>query len=182
MTKELVINYRGHEIKWSENMEEWTCYDLSGKVKSAEKPSKIKAAIDKMYLDRRKASAIPVLEITYGGGGTRSELIDAKVTEYVKCIKSSSWSSKPPPDRHVVAVSALRSGNDRPTRLEKEITELAIDTPEVRDAYAAYLDAYTTSQQWLKKANELREAIPRLTLDDIKPMVELYEQMKDEGA
>lgn len=178
---DLVIHYRGHEIKWSENMEEWTCYDLSGKVRSADKPSKIKSAIDKMYLDRRKSMAISVLEIAHGGH-SRAEMIDAKVTEYLRCQKDSSWSSKKNPDRHFVAVSALRGGNDRMSRVEKEITELAMDTPEVRAAYAAYSEAYAKSQEWLKEANKLREAIPRLTVEAIQPMIDLYEQMKDEGA
>lgn len=183
MSDQLIIHYRGYEIRWNDNLEEWSCDDLSGKLRSSDKPSKLKAAIDKMYLDRRKAAAVAVLEVTYGGH-SRGELIDAKVTEYLGSRRDSRYVKGKSEyyDRHKVAVSALRGSNDKISRQEKELTDLAMDTPEVREAYARYSDLYNQAKELDRQANAAREAIPRLTIEDIKPLVELYEKMQAEGA
>lgn len=184
---ELCINYRGYEIKWNGNSEEWYCYEIAGKDYSNPRPSKIKAAIDKMYLDRRKKSSIPVLEITWGGSDSKSDLLDAVVTEYVS---TGSENSYPKGNRgnsvrvvtHKVAVVASRGPNEKATRKEKLISELALDTPEVRDAYAHYLELYNLSRDYLKQATAAREAIPRLTFEDVKKLYDLAESMREEGA
>ena len=184
MSEELIIHYRGFEIKWNGNREEWYCYDIDGKDGSSPKPSKIKAAIDKMYLSRRKASSVAVLEIAYGGGFTRGTLIDAMVTEYVGPIVERDYST--PNGRkivgHKVAVVAERKDNRKASRRELRLDTLASDTPEVRAAYDEYIRLFEESRRVAKLAEAAQKAIPRLRLEDINPLVELYEKMKEEGA
>ncbi len=166
--------YRGHVIRYNDNSEEWYCSDIEGKGYSNEKLSRLKAAIDKMYLDRRKKVSIRVLEIGHGGHGRYSELTDAIIIEYLGAIYSRNYRTGVNEfDYHKVAVSAKRDRTDKLTRQEKRLSDLADDTPEVRAAYEEYTRVFNEAQELYRKAEGLREAIPRLTIDAILELVQI---------
>jgi hypothetical protein len=173
--------YRGHTIRYNENSDEWYCGDVEGKYSRA-KLTNIKAAIDKMYLDRRKRAAVKCIEVSHGGMRLFGRALDAMVVEYVgEVLTYDSKTGGKKFDHHKVAVSAQRTGGTM-TRATKSLDELAEDTPEVRAALEAYSKVYEEADALHRKAWEMYKAIPRLTIDKIAPLVELKKIMDDEGS
>lgn len=52
--------YRGYEIRFSEDADEWTCSDCNIGHQSLQK---VKAGIDKLHMKMRKESAVECYEI-----------------------------------------------------------------------------------------------------------------------
>lgn len=167
--------YRGHTIRWSDNSDEWTCYDLSDKVRSSPKLSRIKAAIDRLYLAERKANATPCYELSQHG-----KRIESTVVEYLGARTKTSWTGNTTTTTHKVAVVAKREGSERPSRREAELTSLAPATPEVERAYSEYLALKAEAQAAADKADRAFKAIPRLSLDDIEALVRLEAEGGDQ--
>lgn len=163
--------YRGHKIRWSDNSDEWTCYDLSDKVRSSPKLSLIKAAIDRLYLAERKANAVPCFEI--GHDGTRTE---SNVVEYLGAKIQRAWSGGEQRTEHKVAVVATRKGSERPSRREAKLDDLMPSNVDVDAAWLHYQSLRAIEKRAKAAADAALKAIPRLTLDDVTALVELHDR------
>lgn len=170
--------YRGHVISWSDNLDEWTCYDLSDKVYSSPKLSNIKAAIDRLYLAERKEASVPCWEIS----GHSAQRIESNVVEYLGEKVDRNWSTNQyEVVDHKVAVVATRKGNERPARKQTELGLLSPKTPEVEEAWAHYVKLDAEAKRASKRATEAYYAIPRMKVEDVAELVRLYklEEEKD---
>lgn len=174
--------YRGHVIRYNDNSEEWYCSDLEGKGYSNAKLSRIRAAIDKIYLDRRKSASIKCLEIAYGGPRRFGTIYDAVITEYIGPVMTTDYKTGGKKlDHHKIAVSAKRDG-DKMTRKEMKLSDVAKDSSEIRDAYEAYAKAYEQAEELHRKAYEMWQAIPRLMIEEIAELVAIKKGETEEGA
>jgi hypothetical protein len=166
----VVTEYRGHKIRWSDNEDCWTCYDLSDKVRASPKLSAIKAAIDRLYLAERKAAGVGCWEIS-SHDGSRTP---ATVVEYLGEKTEKSWSGRTP-DRiyHKVAVVAKRTASERPARRETSCDQLARLGAEFDAAWEIYANAFAERKAAQKREQEAFGALPRLQVEDIAKLVEL---------
>lgn len=166
-----VTTYRGHSIRWSDNSDEWVCYDLSDKVRSSPKLSLIKAAIDRMYLAERKSSAVTCYELSYSGG----QRTESNVVEYLGENREKSWSR--PDDvtvTHKIAVVAKRSGSERPSRRETELDKVMAVGLEADAAWAHFQELHRAAEKAKRAADDAHEALPRLALQEISALVDLH--------
>lgn len=171
--------YRGYEITYNENTEQWNCYDLessySGKDSSSPKLSTIRAKIDKMVTDMRKAAAVEAFEINTNHTSKPSKR-NCIVTEYLGNVKGRySWEPEITPK---VASVSLRNGKSKPTRSEIAITMIMPNTREALEAYEDAAAAYREIEKARAVYAERLAAIPRLSLDDIKALVEIHENQQ----
>lgn len=171
MVSEVQTIYRGHTIRWSDNSDEWTCYDLSDKARSSPKLSLIKASIDRLYLTERKSNAIPCFEISHGG-----QRCESNVTEYLGPDHQRAYANVPEKVVHKVAVVATRSGSERPARRQTELGTLMPVSAEAEAAWAIYADLNAKAGEAVRLAREALDAVPRMTPDQIKPLVALFER------
>lgn len=167
--------YRGHTIRYTDNADEWTCYDVQdakGQSYSSPKLSNVKAAIDKMFLDMRKRSAFPCFELGKSHHPTKTA---ATIIEYVehKIERNFYRPTEPSIDRHVVAAVAQRTGRERAVRRTADITEFMPDTPEAHEAYQRFLAARQRAQEAEKDARDAFDAIPRVSIDMIPDLVRI---------
>lgn len=169
--------YRGYPIRYSENADEWNCYDVGYSHASL---SKLKAKIDAMHLKLRKASSVTCLEIgrAYEGAG----FTEASIIDYIGPKETRSWSKEPELTDHKVAAVATRGGNERPSRRETELSGFAPDTPEARAAIAAWVSADREVKAAEVRSKAARDAIPRLRLDDIAGLVKASKSKIEESA
>lgn len=176
---EVKTEYRGHVIRWSDNEDAWTCYDLSDKVRSSPKLSILKGHIDRLYLAERKRSATPCWELSsYSNGRT-----EGSVVEYLKAKEERSWSSqKVGRVQHIVAVVAQRSGSERPSRAEKDLDNLAPMTPEFDAAWAEFQRLHQLAKEAEKRARDAFTALPRLQLADVQKLVDLAQHTEGDAA
>lgn len=176
---EVKTEYRGHTIRWSDNEDAWTCYDLSDKVRSSPKLSILKGHIDRLYLAERKKASTPCWELS----SHSSTRIEGSVVEYLKAKEERSWSSqKVERVRHIVAVVAQRSGSERPSRAEKDLDNLAPMTPEFDAAWAEFCALNTLAKAAEKRARDAFAALPRLQLDDVQKLVDLAQHTEGDAA
>lgn len=160
--------YRGYTITYSENSDEWWSHEVGVSNVSL---AKVKAKIDAMHLKLRKGSAVECLYIgkNYGAAGSTP----ASLIEYVEPKYSSGrW----PEEKkvllgHTVYAMQKEDAKERPTRQKKDLDNYAPDTPEVREAIAAWVVAEEEENAARKRTAAAREAIPRMTVDMIQPLV-----------
>ena len=161
--------YRGYRINYSENQDEWSCYE-AGTGFSHAKLSGVKAKIDALFLAERKRGATACLEMESLYGSACVAMIDATVIEYLG----------PKLDRHngvlvivgqKVAVVARRRGSEKAARRECELSSLAQNTPETLAAWAEAQRLYLIYADAKKAYDAAVTAIPRLSLDDVMPLV-----------
>jgi hypothetical protein len=167
----ITTEYRGHEIRYDQNADEWTSYDLAGKTKSSPSLSKIKAAIDAMYLAERKANATACLEVR---NHTSLKVVDATLVEYLgPTIERSLHSQMRRISDHKVASVARREGSSKPSRCEMPLSCFAPLSPETDAALVRVREAETVLRRAQKAYKDAVAAIPRVTLDDIADLVRL---------
>lgn len=172
---EITTTYRGHEIRYGENSDEWYCSDLESGGQSHASLAKLKAKIDKMYLDLRKKAAVKAFEINTGYY-EKPSLNETTVIEYVGQAKVRDYSKGGHTlGPHKVACVATRRGNDRPSRAEMEMSGLMPDTPEAHAAFAEALRLAEIAEAARKVAVATQAAVPRLSLDDIADLVKIKE-------
>jgi hypothetical protein len=167
--------YRGHKIHWSDNEDCWSCWDLSDKVRSSPKLSAIKSAIDRLYFAERKGAATFCWEVDR----STVSLVDASVVEYLGCKQRCRWNGETDTE-HKVAVVARRSTglSAKPSRAEKNITELFPKTAEFYAAWQEYVALSAAAKSASKAADNAFSALPRLTLGDVAKLVELASRDK----
>jgi hypothetical protein len=174
------IEYRGHVIRYSENADEWTCYDLNSY--SSPKLSNVKQRIDKMYLDQRRKSALPcyILEGGYDIHGPLRK-IEASIIEYVGPEHRRDHSRGMTADvvDHKVATTAVRHGNERASRTVSELSGLMADTPEALAAFDQAVALYKKARAAWDAYREAVKQIPRVSLDDIPDLVRIASNQEE---
>lgn len=169
----VATEYRGHTIRWSDNEDCWTCYDLSDKVRSSPKLSNIKAAIDRLYLAERKDAGVECWEISQSD----CKRTFSKVVEYLGPKENRHYFTKELQSvSHKVAVVAKRAGSDRPSRAQTECAMLGKPGDEFDAAWKVYVDATAEAKAAQKRVSEAYSALPRLSVEDISRLVELAEK------
>lgn len=171
----LETEHRGYRIRYSENGDEWTCFDIgNGKGAVAPTLSAMKAKVDKYLLGIRKEAAVPCLAVeTYG----RLKITEATITEYVgpKVERPSSYSGEgrrgPYISSQRIAAMALRSGNDRVSRQEQALENFAPIGPATDAAIAEAMRCQKIKDEAEAAFKAAVAAIPRLTLNDISELV-----------
>lgn len=171
------VNHKGYIIRFNENADEWACSE-AGYYSSASL-AKVRARIDKMLLDERKASSIKAFELK-GGRYSRPELIEATVIAFISSKEEKDYRGNPTGIRHTVASVARRDKNDKASRKELNLRELVPDRPDVHAAFATYVEAYKAAAEAEKHATKLFDAIPRLDLSDIASLVDIAS--REEGG
>lgn len=170
--------YRDHTIRFNENTDEWSCYDV-GSAFSSPSLSKVKARIDKMYRDLRKSAAIPCFELSGGYSDRPPRTTEGTLIEYLGPIMERPPYNSPSPDLvlkgYKVAVVATRGGNKQAGRAEVKLHDLMPDTPEAHEALSAARVAYEAVKVAVAAYKEAYDNIPRLTLDDIPDLVKVKE-------
>ena len=169
----LETEYRGYLIRYSENGDEWTCYDIaSGAGASASTLSKMKAKIDKYLLSVRKDAAVECLELeTYSS----LRITESAVTEYLgPKVEGGGWNRGPVHvSSHKVAAMAQRTGKDRPSRREASLRDFIPLSQEAQDAIALAKRLEKVAKDAERAYKEAVAAIPRLTLEDIAELVRI---------
>lgn len=166
---DLRTEYRGYEIRYNDNSDEWTCSDI-GRKNSAPTLSKMKANIDDYLRSIRKEASVICYELSRHGG---LKLTEATVTEYIgPKIDGSSWGGTP---RHVaghkVAVAAKWSGNDKVSRREQSLSDCVPMTPEAAEAITEARRLEAIAKAATAAYEQAVAAIPRLTLEDVSGLV-----------
>lgn len=168
--------YRGYEIEYSDNSEEWFCHDLTETYGvTYPKLSTVKAKIDQMLLTLRKKSAVEAYGIF--GGSSKPEMGACMVTEYLGSKKTSKYDRDPAAP--MVAVMSIRKGKEKPSRREVHLASIMPNTPEAHAAFEAAMDAYLEAQKASNRYREAFASIPRLQLDHIKTLVEIYDSQQE---
>lgn len=167
------IKYRGHVITFGENSDEWSCLDLGPGFANASL-RKVKASIDKMYLDQRKKAAVACFELRGGYSDRPPDAVEGSIIEYVGPVAKMSYrSSDPASEGHKVAVVAKRHGRERAARAEAEISDLMPDTPEAHAALAEAEAAHEKARIAFAIFREAFNRIPRISPEDIAELIRI---------
>lgn len=176
MTKVSTI-YRGYEIEYSDNNEEWFCHDLTDSYGvSYPKLSTVKAKIDNMISALRKKSTVEAFGLI-GGPGGKPVMTPCIVTEYIGEGKESKYDRGPLFPK--VAAMAIRKGKERPSRREIGLSSIMPNTPEALAAFEIAMDAYLAAMAASNRYKEAFDAIPRLQLEHIQPLVDIYNAQQE---
>lgn len=161
--------YRGYNIRFSENEDEWRCYDAGDGIKHP-KLSGVKAKIDSLLLAERKIGATMCFEIDKYRGCV--SLTESTVIEYLG-PKLERRNNIPFIAAQKVAVVSRRRGNTKSARREDTLDGLAPDSDETRAAWAEAQRLHVILAAAQKTYDAAVKAIPRLTLADIQPLVKI---------
>lgn len=175
---DIKTEYRGYTIRYGGNSDEWQCLDVNYSSASL---SKVKARIDKMLLDLRKKSIVPVFEIGRGGTHGAPLRIPSSVIEFVetKVERGSYRKDALQTEKHIVAVVAQRRGSERASRREAEIEELMPCTAEAEAAWDNYVSAHNAYFTAFQVAEQAFKDIPRVSLDDVTALKAIKDSQKD---
>lgn len=121
--------YRGYTIRYSENEDEWSCYDVGA---SHAKLSRVKAKIDEMHRKLRKANAFHCLSVSSYGGANACE---ATIVEYIGPIREKAHSYQRVGDGEIIDhevafMSAHFGGSKKKSRQKGSLSKLVLNTPE----------------------------------------------------
>jgi hypothetical protein len=162
----IITEYRGHQIEYSHNADEWNCFDVGY---SSSKLSNVRSRIDKFYLDIRKNSAISCFELEHNGHGKTP----AMIIDFIKQKQDRSWDGKLKEIDHIVSVVAKRAGKQKQSRREAKITELMQDTPEAEAAYQVYVEKYHLYLKAQREYHAAKQAIPRVKPEQIETLIKI---------
>lgn len=180
----LTTEHRGHEIRYGENSDKWTCSDLNITALTL---TKCKAKIDQFYLKLRKQSAVNCLKVS--GAHSAPKIEEADIIDYIeKVTQGGGWTNKPVVVvDHTVAIMATSrwKDSDRKVRSSEKISRLCLDTPENRALFAEaeriYREVLIPAEEQFKAA---LDAIPRVTVENIAELVKIKEtegEITDDG-
>jgi hypothetical protein len=163
----LRTEHRGYEISYSENADEWNCFDARS---SAPTLSKLKAKIDALHLKIRKNAAVDGFEISSHGS---LRLNPCRVIEYVgEKYSGGGWSNKPKQlVDHEVGCVAQRRGSERKSRSNTQLSRIAPVGPETDAAVAIAMEMEKKKNAAEAAYNEAVKAIPRMRIDDIQELI-----------
>lgn len=169
------VSHRGYTIRYADNADEWTCYDVQdakGRSYSSPKLSNVKAAIDKMLLDVRKSNALACFELGIPTSFYGPKKTAAKIIEYVeRKVERDHYGKKPDTVRHIVASVAQRGSSERAARRNEDIDKFMPDTPEAHEAFARFEAAAAREREAHAQTQAAFAAIPRVTVEMISELV-----------
>lgn len=168
MSKRLETEHRGYKLGYSENNDEWTCYDLGVGSKSL---ACAKGMIDKLLLIQRKKHKVDCLRL--GRDGT---VKPASIIEYLGHSRSYRGTQVAS-----VAYMATNGGADRPSRSTGLLNDFAADTQEVREALIEVVTLHDRAARLTREAARKLEEVPRLRDADIAELIRLRGTGAQEG-
>ena len=162
--------YRGYSIRYSENEDVWTCYDVGA---SHEKLSRVKAKIDEMHRKLRKANAFHCLDVSSYGGVSAD---DATIVEYIGPIRAKTNSFQRVGDGeiidHEVAFMSARHGsNGRKSRQKGSLSKLVLNSPENLRRIDEAKRLYEEARKIEKQSQEIMQTLDRPSVDQIAELV-----------
>lgn len=172
--------YRGYEIRYAENADEWNCFAIGF---SHEKLSKVKAKIDALHLKLRKSAAVDCFVLEGGGYQGESSMTEARVIDYIAPVREKkSWErvGRGPVIDHEVAVVAKFSGSDKPIRRVMKLSSLHNEEALSHVAGINEIERQIASLQKLR--GKLEEDLPRLPFERLSDLVKASEHRFEEAA
>jgi hypothetical protein len=179
----LQTTYRGYTIRFGENDEKWSCWDIEF---SHEKLSKVKERIDRLHLQLRKASSVDCLVM---GGGYRDgevpKFYEGKIVDYSGVIRSQRPGTfervhtGPVVDHQVAVVSAKNSLSDKPSRRTQRLSEAF--APEAADMMPDILRQCDIIRDASAEIARIKAAMPRIQFDQLADLVRASEHVFTEG-
>lgn len=177
----LKTEYRGYDIRYSENGDTWDCYDCRVSEPSL---SKAKAKIDAMHLKMRKAAALPCYEFGSVSPDTTRlpefRVTESKIIDYMgPQMGGSSWG--PFVEAHKVAAVSKRLGSDRAVRHTTGLENLLADTPELPAQVEEVKRLLAVAYAACREFRDAVAALPRVRFEDIMDLVAASKARIEEG-
>lgn len=164
MTDKIAIEYRGREITWSENEDEWRCWAIEY---SSPKLSSVKRKIDTIDARKRKVSCAVVVLSDWNWTSRKSK--PGSITSLVKGRDGS-----PSGDAFVVfEEEEVCRGEKRTVKVRRKIGAANLGdpaAPDFEEKLAAFEAAVAAEAAATAARRFAFEAIPRLTLEKLKTM------------
>lgn len=181
MSEPIKIEYRGIIVTYSDNFDEWWASEMNYSNVSL---AKVKARIDKFYLDQRKASAVECFEISQNHHLADNKATESTIIEFVKTRYGRVNYDTTPATREVegyqVAVIARREGRERAARRETDLKYLMPNTPEALAAFDHANELRRIANAHERAARDAFEAIPRVTVDMVAELKRIKESEVEE--
>lgn len=174
------FTYRGYEIHFSMNSEEWYCNEIemlskthrdgtvSSSYLSSPKLPEVKAGIDKFLTEMRKAAGVEAFIIS--GATSKPEKRNCMVVEYHGTKRN--YADKKP--EHKASTMAIRHGNGKPSRVEGSLRDMMPNTPEALAAFEEAVEAHKALEAARLHYVGVFARIPRLQPEDIPGLVKVY--------
>lgn len=174
----LSTDYKGYTIRYSENEEVWTCYDVGA---SNEKLGRVKAKIDDMHRKLRKANAFHCLDVSGYRGATAQ---DATIVEYLGPIRKKRSSERVGTgeiEDHQVAYMSVGGGlSDKKTRQTGALSKLTLDTTANRHTIAEAARLMEQAREIETQAASLLKQLSSPKIEDIADLVAASDHRFDE--
>ena len=168
---DIQTEHRGYTVRYSENEDNWRCYDLDLEDASL---AKLKERIDKLLLKVRKESAVDVLivgsEHSSHFSVTEGRAIDAKVG-FERQRSSYSGDAKEPIRKVSLGIFSNRRGGDRGGKSFYPISDVSLPTPEVYAAVAEVERLRKIAKAAEDAVKAAVRAIPRISEDDVAGLI-----------
>jgi hypothetical protein len=179
MSDRIETTHRGYKIQYGENNDEWWCHELDITSKSLQR---VKRRIDQIQLKERKESAVECFELTSSHtAGGRTKLSYAKVIEYGGAKKPYGYKEGDPLQQEVYALTRNRD-SDRMRRSKFNMDNMIRKESGVMDTLGCIHILEAQRYDLDQEIKALVKSLPRLTLDDIEPLVRIStEEAEDNG-
>lgn len=178
----MATEYRGYTIRFGENDEKWSCYDIEY---SHEKLSNVKERIDRLHLQLRKASSVDCLVMSdIFSDYQNATMLDGKIVDYIGVIRSQRPGTferehTGPVVDHKVAVVSARGG-DKPSRRTQNLSDAF--SPEAADMLPLILRQQAIIREARAEISRIRAALPRIQFDQLADLVKASEHVFIEGG
>lgn len=162
--------YRGYAIRYSENEDVWTCYDVGA---SHEKLSRVKAKIDEMHRKLRKANAFHCLDVSsYGNAETH----EATIVEYLGPVRAKTSAYQRVGDGeiidHEVAYMSARGGlSEKKSRQKGKLSQLALNDTENMRRIGEAQRLFSEAEKTRKQAEKIIQSLDRPTIEHIAELI-----------
>lgn len=164
--------HRGYTVRFSENEDNWRCYDLDLENASL---AKLKEQIDKLLLKVRKESAVDVLIVgsEYSSHFTVTEgrAIDAKIGYERHRSGYTGQETKEPTRKVSLGIFSNRRGGDRGGKSFYPISDVSLPTPEVYAAVAEVERLRKIAKAAEEAVRAAVRAIPRISEEDVAGLI-----------
>lgn len=168
---DIQTEHRGYTVRYSENEDNWRCYDLDLEDASL---AKLKERIDKLLLKVRKESAVDVLIVGSEHSShftvTEGRAIDAKVG-FERQRSSYSSEAKEPIRKVSLGIFSNRRGGDRGGKSFYPISDVSLPTPEVYAAVAEVERLRKIAKAAEEAVRAAVRAIPRISEEDVAGLI-----------
>tara|TARA_R110002020_G_scaffold73888_3_gene189504 strand:+ start:14181 stop:14723 length:543 start_codon:yes stop_codon:yes gene_type:complete len=178
MTEQIKTEHMGYEIRYADNMDEWTVSDFSYSNVSLKK---VKDHISRKQAALRKAGKFDCLMERNG------VLSDVAVVEYIAPIMQRRMytqdvdKTKEPADHYVWAMTPKHHSTKKVTRRQKRLSEFILDTPENRSIGADIEGVEANIAALKKRITFLRGTLKPVELEHLEKLIAASDQRVEEG-